>query len=135
YFQREQYSLAYPLLKELEQDLRPTDLSNKALKYQEVKYYALVCALKQNEYGSDVKAREYIDYTDNAPRTEMLSFHLGEYYFRKNNYALALTAYSNTNIEHLTNNEIADMKFHQGYAYFSQNEYAAAKPLLQSIAQ
>lgn len=135
YFQREQYSLAYPLLKELEQDLRPTDLSNKALKYQEVKYYALVCALKQNEYGSDVKAREYIDYTDNAPRTEMLSFHLGEYYFRKNNYALALTAYSNTNIEHLTNNEIADMKFHQGYAYFSQNEYTAAKPLLQSIAQ
>jgi len=135
YFQREQYSLAYPILKELEQSLRATDLSNQALKYQEVKYYALVCALKQNEYGADFKAREYIDYTDNTPRTEMLSFHLGEYYFRKGNYALALSAYNNTNIVHLTNREVADMKFHQGYAYFSQNEYSRAKPMLQAIAQ
>lgn len=135
YFQREQYSLAYPILKELERSLRPADVSNDALKYNEVNYYTIVCALKQNEYGADTRAREFIDFVDNAPRTEMLSFHLGEYYFRKNNFALALSAYNNTNIDHLTNREIADMKFHQGYSYFSQNEYTAAKPLLQSIAQ
>src|SRR5918993_5365319 len=83
YFQKEQYSLAYPLLKELQLQQRETDRSNKALNYQEVNYYTTVCALKQNEETAVELAREFIALEDNAARVQMMSFHLAEYYFRK----------------------------------------------------
>ncbi len=47
YFQKEQYSLAYPLLKELKQSLRETDIANNSVTVQEINYYTTVCALKQ----------------------------------------------------------------------------------------
>ena len=49
YFQKEQYSLAYPLLKELKQDVRETDMVNHSVTVQEIDYYTTVCALKQGE--------------------------------------------------------------------------------------
>ena len=49
YFQKEKYSLAYPLLKELRQDIRETNKVNQPIVVQEINYYAIVCALKQNE--------------------------------------------------------------------------------------
>ena len=49
YFQKENYSLAYPLFKELELQLRETDRTNQALNVQEIQYYTIVCGLKQNE--------------------------------------------------------------------------------------
>jgi hypothetical protein len=56
YFQKENYSLAYPLFKELEMQLRESDRTNQALNTQEVRYYTIVCGLKQNE-GAAVKRR------------------------------------------------------------------------------
>ena len=49
YFQKEYYSLAYPLFKDLELNLRETDRSSQALNAQEIRYYTIVCGLKQNE--------------------------------------------------------------------------------------
>src|SRR5690349_12181274 len=61
YYQKEYYSLAYPLFKDLNLRLRETDRSNRAIIYQEIKYYMIVCALKQNEAGAVEVAQEYID--------------------------------------------------------------------------
>ena len=38
YFQKEQYSLAYPLLKELKQSVRETDVANNPVTVQEINY-------------------------------------------------------------------------------------------------
>src|SRR5438105_11706844 len=89
FFQREQYSLAYPLLKDLELQQRNADRSSLAINYQEVKYYTIVCALKQNEKGAVQKARDFIHLEDNVARVQMMSFHLAEYYFRQKDYAAA----------------------------------------------
>ena len=115
YFQKDQYSLAYPLLKDLEHSLRESDRSNHALNYQEIRYYSTVCALKQNEETAPFKAQEFIDLEDNAPRVQMMSFHLAEYYFRNEEFSKAIDAYEAVNISNLSNEEIADMKFNQGY--------------------
>src|SRR5215471_2733707 len=96
YFQKENYSLAYPLFKELELQLREPDRSNHALNTQEVHYYTIVCGLKQNEVAAAQKADEYINLEDNAARVEMMNFHLAEYYFRNKDYARALAAYDST---------------------------------------
>lgn len=133
YFQKEQYSLAYPLFKELQQSVRETDKANTAITVQEISYYTTVCALKQNEGRAEEQAQEFIDLEKNTARVQMMSFHLGEYYFRNQNFADAAKQYEQTNIGNLSNREIADMKFHQGYSYFTLQRFAQARPLFNSI--
>jgi TolA-binding protein len=133
FFQKEQYSLAYPLLKELQLKLRETDRSNDALNYQEVRYYATVCALKQNEERAAFTAQEFIDLEDNASLVQSMSFHLAEYYYRKQDFSKAIEAYEKVMISNLSNEEIADMKFHLGYSYFTVQRFEQAKPLLNTI--
>ncbi|MER3498171.1 MAG: hypothetical protein C4308_05790 [Chitinophagaceae bacterium] len=135
YFQKEQYSLAYPLLKELQQSLKETDKVNNVLMVQEINYYTIACALKQNEGRAEDLAREYIDLEKNSTRVQQMNFHLGEYYYRQQRFAEAAQAYENTNIANLSNLEIAEMKFHQGYAYFTLQRFNQAKPLFNSIRQ
>ena len=133
YFQREQYSLAYPILKDLELQQRETDRSNHAIRYQEIKYYTIVCGLKQNEKGAAEKADDFIRLEDNEARVEMMSFHLAEYFFRQKDFVRAIDLYDAVTLENLSNKEIAEMKFHQGYSYFSIQRYDKAKPLLDAI--
>ncbi len=133
YFQKEQYSLAYPLFKELKQAVRETDKVNRPITLQEINYYAIVCALKQNEGRAEDEAKEYIDVEKNTARTQMMNFHLGEYLFRTERFAEAVQRYEQTAIENLSNREIADMKFHLGYSYFNLQNFAQAKPLFNSI--
>ncbi|MBL7742877.1 MAG: tetratricopeptide repeat protein [Chitinophagaceae bacterium] len=133
YFQKEQYNLAYPLLKELQQSVRETDKANHSITVQEVNYYTTACALMQNETTAEDKAVEYINSEKNTARVQMMSFHLGEYYFRKQEFSRAAEQYEQTNIANLNNKEISSMKFHQGYAYFTMQRFAQAKPLLNMI--
>ena len=135
YYQKEYYSLAYPLFKNLESGLRETDKSNNALNAQDIRFYTLVCALKQNEAAAVSSAREFIEQENNLARAEMMSFHLAEYYFRQKNYTEAVRQYEHAGIDNLSNAELASMKFHQGYCYFTQNRFDKAKPMLNAIRQ
>ncbi|MFN2440558.1 MAG: tetratricopeptide repeat protein, partial [Chitinophagaceae bacterium] len=135
YFQKGQYNLAYPLLKELQQSVKETGKVNNALIVQEVEYYTTVSALKQNETRAEYDAKQFIDITKNNSRVQMMNFHLAEYYFKKQQFSDAVALYEAANIANLSNREIADMKFHQGYSYFTMQQFALAKPLLNAIRQ
>jgi len=135
YFQKEQYSLAYPLFRELQRDWKETDRLEYPVMAQEIDYYGIVCALKQNESRAVAKARDYIKLEKNQARVEMMSYHLAEYYFRKEEFTEAIPLYEAVDIANLSNREIADMKFHQGYAYFTQQQFAQAKPLFATLVQ
>jgi len=133
YFQKEQYSLAYPLLKELQLTMNEGDRSGQALSYQELRYYVTVCALKQNEERAVYLAQEFIELEDNAARVQMMNYHLSEYYFRKQDYGKAIAGYEAVNLSNLSNAEIADLKFHLGYSYFTVQRFDQARPLLNAI--
>ena len=135
YFQKEQYNLAYPLLKELQQSLQETDRINNSLVSQEIAYYATVCGLMQHEARAEQDARDFITIEKNNPRVQMMSFHLAEYYFREQQFADAAGLYENVSLANLDNRQVADMKFHQGYSYFTMQRFADAKPLLNAIRQ
>ncbi len=135
YFQKEQYSLAYPLFKELHASLREKDRINKPVQAQEIEYYTVVSALKQNESRAELDAQQYINVAKNNPRVQMMNFHLAEYYFRLQRFNEAVELYEQSNITNLSNQEIADLKFHQGYSYFTMQQFAKAKPLLNAIRQ
>ena len=133
YFQKEQYSLAYPIFRELSQTIRETDRVNRPITVQEIEYYTVVCGLKQNEARAEELAREYIEVEKSNARVQMMNFHLGEYYFRHERFADAVARYEEANLGNLSNREIAEMKFHQGYAYFNLQQFARAKPLFNSV--
>ncbi len=135
YYQKEQYNLAYPILKELQQTVSQTERINNPVVVQEIDYYAIACALKQNESRAELDAQVYIDVTKNNARAQMMSYQLAEYYFRQQRFTDALPLYEAANVANLNNREAADMKFHQGYAYFTLQQFAKAKPLLDAIRQ
>ena len=80
YYQKEQYSLAYPLFKELQQASKETDYINDPLVTQEINYYTTVLALKQNEERAEAKAINFIELEKNNSRVQQMNYHLGEYY-------------------------------------------------------
>lgn len=135
YFQKGHYNLAYPILKELQQSLKESDRIDNAVTAQEIDYYTIVLALKQNESRAEYDARQYIEVAKNHARVQMMNFHLAEYYFRKEQFSEAADLYEGANIANLSNREIADMKFRQGYSYFTLQRFAQAKPLLNTIRQ
>ncbi len=135
YFQKGQYNLAYPILKELQQSIRETDKVNNPVVTQEINYYTVASALMQNEDRAEAEALEYIEITKNNARSQMMSFQLAEYYFRNQRFSDAVGLYEQANIANLNNREVADMKFHQGYSYFTMQRFAQAKPLLDAIRQ
>jgi TolA-binding protein len=133
YFQKEQYSLAYPLFKELKQSVRETDQVNRTITVQEINYYTTVCALKQNEKRAENEAITYIEVEKNNARAQMMNYHLGAYYFRTGDYTQAVQRFEQSNISNLSNREVADMKFHQAYALFNLQRFNEAKPLFNTI--
>jgi TolA-binding protein len=135
YYQKQYYSLAYPIFKELEQDQAARPQLYESFNYENVHYYNLVCSLNQDDSTAVSPAEIYIERDDNAARTEMLAYHLAEYNFRHGNYGAALKLYESSGIDNLNNNEIANLKFHKGYAYFIKKNFDLAKPLFDAIRQ
>lgn len=134
-FQKEQFSLAAPVFSNLMHAYKETERINNDIVYQEIKYYHIVCELKQHIQTAEDKAVAYIELEKNNPRTQMMNFHLGDYYYRQQNFAKAVQHFEKTNIANLSNEEIISMKFESGYAYFTLQQFEKAKPLLNTIRQ
>lgn len=135
YYQQGQYSLAYPIFRELYQKQREPDLTNKALSSQELRFYTLSCGLMLNEKGALEQATEYVELEENISRVELMSFQLGEYYYRQKDFYQAVNFYEKTSLSNLENDQVATLKFHQGYSYFNLQQFDKAKPLLDAVRQ
>ncbi|MEQ1796686.1 MAG: tetratricopeptide repeat protein [Lacibacter sp.] len=135
YFLNDQYSLALPLLRELKQETESTTILNSGILVQEIDFYLLACSLQQNDERAVVPSREYITVVHNMPRTQQLSFHLANYYFRKQQFVDALEYYEKAEIASLNNEQISEAKFRMAYSYFHLKRFQQAKPLFNTIRQ
>ncbi|MBX2930374.1 MAG: tetratricopeptide repeat protein [Chitinophagaceae bacterium] len=134
YWQKEQYSLAYPIFKSLV-NTHNTYSTIPAHIQAECKYYVIVCGLLLNDETIEKAAINYVNLEYNEARAGVMSYHLGEYFYRKKDFNAANIYYEKASIENLTNYEIAEMKFHQAYGYFTIKDFAKAKTLFNSIRQ
>lgn len=133
-FQKEQYSLAYPVFKYLYSSEKEN--TNLPVTIQsESKYYYIICGLKLNDAASEILAKNFIELEHHAPHIQMVSFYLAEYYFKQKDFGNAITYYNQAGIDNLSNGEIAEMKFHKGYSHFSLQQFNEAKPLLNVVSQ
>ena len=135
YFLNDQFSLAMPLLRELKQEVQSSNVLNEGIQVQEIDFYLLACGLQQNDERAVLPSREFITVVHNMPRTQQLSFHLANYYFRKQEFVEALEFYERAEIASLNNEQISESKFRMGYAYFHIKRYQQAKPLFNTIRQ
>ncbi|MBV9987900.1 MAG: tetratricopeptide repeat protein [Chitinophagaceae bacterium] len=133
-YQKEEFSLAYPVFKKLYSNGIGESNIPAAVK-MESKYYAIVCGLQLSDSTAEPLAQEFIELEHNTPRVQMMSFHLAEYYYRKRDFNKAQNYYQTTSIANLSNREIADMKFHQAYGFFVMQQTDKAKPLFNAIRQ
>src|ERR1700712_4467043 len=111
YFIKDEYSLAYPLLKALLDKYPENTESSHAYLNQDVEYYYIVCGLELNQPVAEEAAHRFVEAANNEPRQQMMSFHLAKYYFIKNDFARAVTFYERAGYDNLSNDEIADAKF------------------------
>src|SRR4029078_6851178 len=76
FFIKDQYSLAYPLLKNLKDKYPENTQSSHAYLHQDIAYYYIVCALKLSQEVAEDEATRFVDSANNEPRQQMMSYHL-----------------------------------------------------------
>ncbi len=134
-FIKQQYALAYPLLQEVKDEHPENQKSNNTYLNDDVNYYYTVSRLKLQIPIAEEEATHYIDWVNNEPRRELMSYHLGKYYFVKDDFTKALENYERAGLDNLSNEEIADAKFEMAYCYFNLKRFKDAKPLFNEIHQ
>ena len=134
-FIQQQFALAYPLLQAVKDDTPENQRSNATYLHDDVNYYYIVCRLKLQLEIATQEATQYIDWVNNTPRAQMMSYHLGKYYFQQNDFQKAIANYEWAGLDNLSNDEIADAKFEMGYCYFNLKNFEKAKPLFNEIHQ
>ncbi|MEO8413401.1 MAG: tetratricopeptide repeat protein [Ginsengibacter sp.] len=135
FFIKDQYSLAYPLLKTLRDKYPENTQSSHAYLNQDIEYYFIVCGLKLNQSVAEDAAKRFVAAANNEPRQQMMSYHLAKYYFIINDFSRAVVYYERAGYDNLSNEEIADAKFELAYSYFNMKQFADAKPLFNEIHQ
>lgn len=75
-FVKEQYGLAYPILKDLKSTYPDNTISDHAYINDDIAYFYVVCELKLMHPVGKEDAIHYIHAVNNQPRREILSFHL-----------------------------------------------------------
>ncbi|MBC7424613.1 MAG: tetratricopeptide repeat protein, partial [Ferruginibacter sp.] len=134
-FIKQQYALAYPLLQAVKEKYPDKEKSNNVSLNDDVNYYYIVCRLKLQLPIAEEEAIHYIDWVNNQPRIELMSYHLGKFYFTKNDFTNAIKYYEKAALNNLSNEEIADAKFEMAYCYFNLKRFKDAKPLFNEIHQ
>ena len=135
FFVKEQYALAYPLVKELKLMYPDNTISDHTYINDDVNYYYIACQLKLMQEVAEKEAVFYINGVTNEPRKQLMSFHLAHYYFLKDDFANAIDYFEKAGYENLSNDQIADAKFERAYAHFNLKQFAQAKPLFNEIHQ
>jgi len=134
-FVKEQYALAYPLFKELKKQYPDDKKSDHLYLNDDIDYYYIVCGLKLQLPIAEEDAKLYIDWVNNEPRRELMSYHLAKYYFTNDDYKNAIEYYERAGIDNLSNEQILDAKFERAYCYFNLKRFEDALPLFNEIRQ
>lgn len=132
---KEQYALAYPLLKELKTAYPENTGSDHSYVNEDVSFCYIICELRLMQPIGKEDAVQYIDAVSNQPRREIMSFHLAHYYFLNDEYSKAVESFDLAGYENLSNEQIADSKFEKAYSYFNLKQFVQAKPLFYEIVQ
>ena len=135
YIAKEQYALAYPLVKSLLDKYPENKVSDHTYLREDILYFEILCRLRFMHHVAAEDAAAYINGTNNDPRRQMLSFHLAHYYFIKEDFEKAIQYFTEAGYHNINNEQAADAKFELAYSYFNLKQFGNARPLFAEIIQ
>jgi tetratricopeptide (TPR) repeat protein len=133
WFEREDYSLAYPAFREVQQKITAGETINGQLKAEEVEFYTIACELMQQNAGAELHAKSFLSAHTSESLKGQLGYYLGMYYFGKQSYTDAIAAFDKSGESNLSDIQISNLKFAKAYSYFTQKDFKSAKPLFAEI--
>jgi tetratricopeptide (TPR) repeat protein len=134
-FGNQQYALAYTLLQELKLHYTGNQTAQTTYLVDDVNYFYIVTGLKLGVPIAEEQADQYLDWSVNQVRKEQMSYHLGQYYFMKDDFRKAVENYEAAGLDNLNNEQIANAKFERAYSYFNLKRLNDSKPLFKEIQQ
>lgn len=100
---------------------------------ENAKFYAAVCAIELSNNDAENLFEEFIREYPLNPNTKLACFHMGKFYFAKNNYDKALEWFEKTDPSSLSFKQRVEYQFKEGYSYFQQKNYEKAEPLFEAV--
>lgn len=131
-FSEGNYSLSYPVFKELERRMSKGELQDRQLQYDEVLFYTLACELMQENIAAERHAEEYLQGNISSSYKAQMGYYLGSYYFRKQQFDKACEAFAKVTPEHISRGQKTEMDFAYGYSLLTQKRFKEAKPYLDA---
>ncbi len=98
-------------------------------------YYLAISSLHIGATSNTDTVVKILDNTTNPAYKQRIAHALAQYYFSHNDLNAGMGYYEKTNIENLSNDEIADEKFELAYCYFTSKQFDKAEPLLAAIKE
>ena len=134
-FAKQQFALAYPLLQALKFESANRFNTSSTYYVDDVNYFYIVTGLKLDLPIAAEQANQYLNWEINKARKEQMSYHLGKYYFLKDEFRKSLENFEAAGLDNLSNDEIANAKFERAYCYFNLKRFTEAKPLFNEVQQ
>jgi tetratricopeptide (TPR) repeat protein len=134
-FDQGQYALAYTEFRDLNARLNETHKTDKSYYFDQVRFYHIACQLQLSMGIAGSSAQAFIRDVNNEPLKHLMSYHLGHYFYQRDEYELAIATYKQASMDNLTNEQIADVKFEQAYCMFQLKEYENSRKLFNEIHQ
>ncbi len=135
FFYKSDYASAYPLLKDLVKQYPLIDADSHHYITDKVHCFYIVCELRLNQSKAAEDAKVFLERNHNESLGQLMLFHLGHYYFNRNDYDQALNYLTRSGYNNLTNEQIGDAKFEIAYSFFKKEKYKDADPLFNEIVQ
>ena len=134
-FKNQQFAVAYPLLQELKLQYNQNPGEYPGYWVDDINFFYIVTGLKLGITTAEDQSIQYLNWILNSPRKEQMNYHLGQFYFKKNEFQKSLENYKAAGLENLNNEQIGNAKFEMAYSYFNLKMLKEAKPLFNEIQQ
>ncbi len=134
-FKNQQFAVAYPLLQELKSQYSQNPSDYPGYWVDDLDFFYIIAGLKLGLTSAEDQSIQYLNWISNSPRKEQMYYHLGQYYFIKNDFQKSLENYKAVGLDNLNNEQIANAKFEMAYCYFNLKKLKEAKPLFSEIQQ
>lgn len=96
-------------------------------------FFMAVCAIRLFNSDAQKILSDFIDAYPESPRMFSAYFEMGNYLFREQKYADAISWYEKVDIRNFSNTDVAEFFYKLGYSYYIEKKYPEAKPLFKEV--
>lgn len=130
-FDNQQYAAA---IYNFQQYMIEVDVSFESRKV-EAEYYIIYANYYQHKEGIETQMIQFVQKYPGSYLANQMSFELGQFYFKEEDYRNAVKAFSQCNESFLSQEQMADYYYPYGYSFFATKKYKQAKPLFKSAVE